>query len=212
MSKVFECRCAIDKEVDEFIRRTGHEEELYGLLESMKRYSMETFEHSLAVADLSGCLAERMGLDSEDVIRLKMAGLYHDVGKLTIPLNVLHKEGILINGEWELMKKHADAGYRMLLPYVNDVKILLAVKQHHERLDGSGYPDSLSGGITEYAKIVMLADVYDGLTGNRAYRSKKISSRSAKRMMEKDRAGYEREYLQIFLDKVVQSRRSETDV
>lgn len=203
MSKIFECRCAIEKEIEEYIKKTQHEEELYGLLEGLKRYSAETFEHSLAVAGLSGRLAEIIGLGKEDLVRLEVAGLFHDIGKLTIPLSVLHKKGTLTRKEKEIIQTHADAGYCLILPYINDVKVLLAVKQHHERLDGSGYPDNISGGITEFAKIVMLADVYDGMTRNRVYRSEKISAACAKRMMEKDHAGYEKEYLKIFLQNVV---------
>ena len=172
-------------------------------MQCLKKYSAETFEHSLAVSGLSGKLGMKLGYESENIICLKAAGLLHDIGKLTIPLSVLHKKGTLMRKEKEVMQTHADAGYRLLLPYINDVRILLAVRQHHERLDGTGYPDNISSGITDFAKIVMLADVYDGMTRSRIYRSEEISVANAKRIMEEDRAGYEMNYLQVFLQKVI---------
>lgn len=203
MSKVFECRHAIGEDADEYIRKTQHEEKLYGLLEVLRKYSPESFGHSVAVAGLAGRLAEKLGLDKKNIVRIEVAGLFHDIGKLTIPLSILHKKGPLTRAEKELMQTHPDAGYKLLLPYINDVNVLLAVKQHHERMDGSGYPDNISRSIIEFAKIVMLADVYDGMTRKRVYRSEKISEACAKRMMEKDWPRYEGEYLQIFLQEVV---------
>ena len=203
MSKVFECKSEIDEEMGDYILKTGHAEEVYRLLECLKKYSIETYEHSLAVTHLSGDLGESLNYERKDVIRLKISGLLHDIGKITIPLSILHKKGVLLHKEKECMQTHADAGYRLLLPCINDVRVLLGVRQHHERLNGTGYPDKLSTGITEFAKIVMLADVYDGMTRKRVYRSEKISVANAKRIMEKEQSGYETSYLQMFLQNVV---------
>lgn len=192
----------IGLDLEEYFRKT-QQEKVFNLLKCMKKYSLETFEHSVAVAELSGQMGQRLGYTEDDIVRLRAAGLLHDMGKLTIPLTLLCKKGELTKKEREQIQTHVLAGYTLLLPCISDVNILLAVRQHHERLDGTGYPDGISKGITDFAKIVMLADVYDGMTRQRTYRSESISEVLAKKIMEKDKAGYEGEYLRIFLKNIV---------
>lgn len=203
MSEIFECGYGIEKDMEQYFMKIQRNEVLLQMVKDMKRYSAETFEHSVAVAALSGKMGERLGYAEEDIVRLKVAGLLHDIGKLTIPLELLHKKGELTKKEREVMQTHVISGYSLLLPFISDVSILLAVRQHHERLDGTGYPDGISDGITEFAKVVMLADVYDGMTRQRTYRSKSISDSCAKRIMEKEKAGYDSRYLSVFLQSIV---------
>lgn len=185
------------------IRRSGYQI-VYQMLKRMKRYSPETFDHSFSVARMAGKLGAVLGYSPEDVCRLNLAGVLHDVGKLSIPLEILHKRGKLDETEWSIMQMHPEIGRKLLCPYISDDTLLLAVGQHHERLDGGGYPTGLAGGeISEFSKIVMLADVYDGLTRKRAYRTKMIDRADAKAIMYADKARYDQTYLQAFLDDVV---------
>ena len=202
MSKIF----GIDTRIAEQngILEKNASAELYSLFKRLKEYSAETFEHSVAVSELSGRLGVELGYGLKDIARLNMAGMLHDIGKLSVPLQILHKQGELNEEEWHEMQKHPEAGYKMILPYVNDVAVLLAVRQHHEHLDGSGYPDGISGGITEFTKIITLADVYDGLTRKRSYRLSEISAASAKQIMFQEQARYDKEYLTLFFEYVVQ--------
>ena len=200
MQQVFGCSVRIEKK--ELLPGNEREETVYHMLERMKEYSPETFEHSYAVSKLAGRLGAVLGYCPEDIIRLNIAGMLHDIGKTVIPEEILHKKGTLTEKEWSVMKQHPDRGYKMLLPYIRDVDILLAVRQHHERLDGSGYPDGIGSGITEFARIIMIADVFDGMTRKRAYRAEGISEEKAKRIMCSEEYLYDKRCLQAFLNVV----------
>lgn len=176
------------------------------LMKRLKEYSPETYEHSAAVSELAGRFGAVLGYPEADIVRLNLAGMLHDVGKLSVPLSVLHKRGCLDAAEWDLMKMHPEAGYKMILPYVNDVAVLLAVRQHHEHMDGSGYPDGISSGITEFAKIIVLADVYDGLTRKRSYRLDEISEVSARKIMLDEQRRYDKAYLDLFFTVVIRNK------
>ena len=185
---------------------------IYLMMKKLKEHSRETYEHSIAVSKLAGSLGAVLGYSPEDIIRLNIAGMLHDIGKLAVPATLLHKKGALDEQEWELMKRHPEAGYKMLLPYVNDVSVLLAVRQHHERTDGSGYPDGLSGEITEFAKIITLADVFDGLTRKRSYRKKEISAADARKIMFMEKGRYDREFLELFFNVIIQNTQEGANV
>ncbi len=109
------------------------------------------------------------GIESR-LSKIGMGLLLHDIGKLTIPQNVLNKPGKLDDAEWQLMKRHPEMGIEMLGP---DASFLVkaVVRSHHERFDGRGYPDGLSGtGIHQFARIASVADVYDAVTSARSYK------------------------------------------
>jgi HD-GYP domain-containing protein (c-di-GMP phosphodiesterase class II) len=113
-----------------------------------------------------------MGLTRDQMIDLGVGAMLHDIGKTQIPMEILMKPGKLTDEEYALMKEHSLQGYQMLKD-IPDIPLLSAhcALQHHERLDGSGYPRGLKGDeIHLYGKIVGIADVYDALTTNRVYR------------------------------------------
>ncbi len=131
-----------------------------------------TFEHSVNVAILSGVLGKWMGIRGQELRDLIFAGLMHDIGKSQIPAEVLNKPGKLLPQELEVMRMHASKGYYLLreVPQVPTV-VMWAVLQHHERMDGSGYPLKLKGdGIHKFARIISVADTYDAMTSDRVYR------------------------------------------
>ncbi len=127
--------------------------------------------HSRRVARHAARIAAQMGLSSEEVATVRAAALIHDVGKFRMPPSILTKAGRLTDAEFELVKHHPVDGAEMAVALA-DPGITVIVRHHHERLDGSGYPDGLSGDdIPVGARIVAVADTFDAVTSTRAYRS-----------------------------------------
>ena len=128
--------------------------------------------HSERVAMLSAMLAERVGYSSEAAERIRISGLVHDVGKIGVPEAVLCKPARLTDAEFELIKRHPTIGYEIIkdIPDLHD--LLPGVLHHHERWDGNGYPAGIAGeAIPHMARIMALADTFDAMSSNRAYRS-----------------------------------------
>ena len=131
-----------------------------------------TKDHSTCVSRYSEALARAVNLPEDEVERIKLGALLHDVGKIGIPETVLKKEGPLSDEEWVIMKQHPTIGAeKVLMPNASLRDIIPIVKYHHERIDGKGYPEGLSNGSIPYAaKIVAIADTYHALTSDRPYR------------------------------------------
>jgi PAS domain S-box-containing protein len=132
----------------------------------------ETEGHSQRVTSLSMALAARLDLGDEAISAVRKGALLHDVGKIGIPDNVLNKPGPLDAAEWELMRRHPRIGHDMIagVPYLSGA--LEITLHHHERWDGSGYPDGLAGkAIPVAARLFSVVDVFDALTSHRPYRS-----------------------------------------
>jgi diguanylate cyclase (GGDEF)-like protein/putative nucleotidyltransferase with HDIG domain len=131
-----------------------------------------TGSHSSRVADLAARLAERLGLDEEQVELTRLAGSLHDLGKLAIPEEILRKPGPLTDPERLVLERHPQIGFRMLESLGVD-PVAEWVLHHHERWDGTGYPDRLGGlRIPLGARILFVADAYDAMTSDRVYRSR----------------------------------------
>ena len=131
-----------------------------------------TKDHSAKVSHYSEALARAINLPEEEVERIRLGALLHDVGKIGIPETVLKKEGPLSDEEWIIMKQHPSIGAeKVLMPNPSLRDLIPIVKYHHERIDGKGYPEGLSNGnIPLAAKIVAIADTYHALTSDRPYR------------------------------------------
>ncbi|MFK7790281.1 MAG: HD-GYP domain-containing protein [Phycisphaeraceae bacterium] len=137
-------------------------------LDAKDRY---THGHSERVAWLGTQLAEAIGLDADEVERIRISGLVHDVGKIGVPEAVLCKAGRLTDDEFDQIKKHPRIGYNILkgIPKIDDV--LDGVLYHHERWDGRGYPTRLAGeAIPLYGRILAVADTFDAMSSTRSYR------------------------------------------
>lgn len=134
----------------------------------------ETLAHSYRVARLSLRMGLALGLDRDEATRtLYVGSLLHDVGKGVIPQEILEKPGRLLAEERKLVEMHARAGVKILLAMTPSLPppIVDIVLHHHERLDGSGYPDHLVGeAVSQVVRVVAVADVYDALTTDRPYR------------------------------------------
>lgn len=127
--------------------------------------------HNQKVASIGVILGKRLGLDSHGLWLLEIAGSLHDVGKLVVRREILMKPGKLDAAEWAEMQKHSEYGERIIKPVHGFDQVAEIVRHHHEKIDGSGYPDGLSGEqVSLYVRIVGVADSYEALTSDRPYR------------------------------------------
>jgi putative nucleotidyltransferase with HDIG domain len=149
-------------------------------ISSLKTSDEYTFKHSVDVATMSMVVAKKMGLPKQDIYNIGIAGLLHDMGKSKIPTEILNKPSRLTDEEFAVMKQHSVYGYRILQEKKEyETPIALAVLQHHEKMNGKGYPMGVSADqITPYAKILSVVDVYDALVTERPYK-KGMSQRDA---------------------------------
>ena len=130
-----------------------------------------TSGHSQRVSEISAAIARELGLPQENINEIELAGRVHDVGKMGVRESVLNKPGKLTDEEFQHIKYHPEAGERILAPIVEDKEILQIVRHHHERYDGAGYPDGLSGDkIPLGARILAVADSCDAMISERPYR------------------------------------------
>ena len=137
----------------------------------LKNHDDYTWLHSMAVCGLMINLAQQLGLDNKQVLRVGMGGLLHDVGKAAVPLEILNKPGKLTDDEFEVMRQHPVTGAQMLMEANADTDLLDIALHHHEKYDGSGYPHRLKGEeISLYSRMAAVCDVYDALTSTRVYR------------------------------------------
>lgn len=131
-----------------------------------------TAGHQQRVAELATAIAEEMDLPSNTIEGIRMAGIIHDLGKISIPAEILSKPSRLSSMEFELVKEHAETGYKILKDIDFPWPIATIVHQHHERIDGSGYPLGLkSNEIFMEAKIISVADVVEAMASHRPYRA-----------------------------------------
>ena len=143
------------------------------LSELVETQSHETGQHVKRVAAYTEILCRAMGLSEEETWKISVASMMHDVGKICVPREILHKPGKLTEEEFSEIKKHVDYGHKLLENSSGEVMRLAAniAWQHHERYDGKGYENELSGeNINIYARAVAVADVFDALVSKRCYK------------------------------------------
>lgn len=167
----------------------------------------EYYYHSGVMSAMTSyCLAQWVGLPHKDWVQVALAGLFHDIGNTKIDKDILNKPGTLTHAELEEMKQHTVLGYQMIknAPALNE-GVKLTVLQHHERVDGSGYPNGIdTSKIHKYAKIVAIADIFHAMTLNKAYR-KAVSPYIVLEQLFKDAFGkLDPAFVQIFIEKVTQ--------
>jgi PAS domain S-box-containing protein/putative nucleotidyltransferase with HDIG domain len=130
-----------------------------------------TAGHQRRVAALAGAIARQLGMSPEEVSTIRMAGLLHDIGKIAIPAEIMCKPGKLMEAEFSIIRTHARMGYDILKGIDFDGPVALVALQHHERMDGSGYPQGLAGDQMEpESRIMAIADVVEAMASHRPYR------------------------------------------
>jgi putative nucleotidyltransferase with HDIG domain len=144
---------------------------LVALSRALDARDQDTEGHSERVSYLAVKIGQAIKLNETDLHSLRLAALLHDIGKIGIPDAILHKPDSLNEEEWNLMRKHPQTGYNILqnIPFL--IPTLDGIRHHHEKYNGKGYPDGLSGdAISLPARILTIVDAYDALTSNRPYR------------------------------------------
>lgn len=160
--------------IESIISDVTSEENILNNLASLKNTSDYTFEHSLNVGVLCIVFGKRLNYSFDDLRKIGMGGILHDIGKMLIPEEILNKSSKLSDYEYQIMKNHPELGFKHLqkLDVLNPLSRTV-VFAHHEKVDGSGYPRALNKDeIHEFAKIASIADVFDAVTSDRVYRKR----------------------------------------
>ncbi len=144
---------------------------LKALAEALEAKDAYTNGHTRRVTEIVVAMAKEKGLPKEEIARIRLAGQVHDIGKIGVTEEVLRKPGKLTDEEFDRIKEHVTLSEKILKSIIKDEGILAMVKYHHERYDGRGYPDGISGeDIPLGARLLAVADAYDAMTSNRPYR------------------------------------------
>ena len=159
----------LEKSLEELEKTT--EGIIYTVAKIVKTKDPYTAGHQKRVANLASAIAEEMGLPKEQIRGIYMTGTIHDIGKIYVPTEILTKPGRLAKIEFEMIKTHPEHGYNMLKDVEFPWPVALTILQHHERMDGSGYPQGLKGeDILLEARILGVADVVEAMSSHRPYR------------------------------------------
>lgn len=151
--------------------KTAYHVTVETLLGCMHNKDPYTGTHSQRVAYFATKIAEELGLSEDETEEIQLAGYLHDLGKIGIPESILQKPDKLTEKEWEVIRKHPELGENIVSPLKLSRDIKRMVRHHHERYDGTGYPDALQGNnILLGARILAMADAYEAMTADRPYR------------------------------------------
>ena len=171
--------------------RDNPETVLLSLAQSVEGRDPDLGQHCERLALMASIMGLSLGLPGRDIITLQRAAYLHDIGKVSIPDSVLFKVGPLTPDEWEVMKSHAERGERICSNMRSLAPVLPVIRHHHEKWNGSGYPDGLKGEeIPLLARILQLADIYDALTNSRCYKRAFTSEEAMKIMREEAQKGW----------------------
>jgi len=164
---------------------------LFALARSVEHRDPNTGLHCERLAAYSVALGNALGLSAAERLALHRGGYLHDIGKVGIPDAILFKRGLLTDPEWQIMRRHTIRGEEICRPMRSLRLVLPIIRSHHERWDGSGYPDGLQGEeIPLLARILQVADIYDALTTARPYKPAFSHSHAIEIMVEEARRGW----------------------
>jgi response regulator RpfG family c-di-GMP phosphodiesterase len=166
----------------------------------------ETEGHSLRVTDMTLLLSGHFGMNEQQLINVKRGALLHDIGKMGVPDNILLKPGSLTPEEWEIMRKHPQFAYELLIPISYLHQALDIPYCHHEKWDGSGYPRKLKGDeIPLAARLFAVVDVWDALTSERPYRPAWSQEKAIEYIKAQSGTHFDPQVVEVFLEKVIHS-------
>ncbi len=160
-----------------------------------------TYMHSVAVCALMISLARQLGLNNDQTRHAGLAGMLHDIGKTMIPMEIINKPGKLTASEFQSIKNHPAEGHKILLESsgIDDIALHVCL-HHHEKVDGSGYPDKLTNErINLYAKMSAVCDVYDAITSIRAYKNGWEPAQAIRKMAEWSHSHFDQRIFEAFV-------------
>lgn len=177
---------------------------VFDMLHNMREYDDMTYAHSLNVALICNVLAKWLGMSEKDQKLAFTCGILHDIGKLMIPEEVIHKQGKLTKEEYDQIKMHPIEGYNYIRNLDIDEHIKKTILMHHERYDGSGYPLGTKGDdIDKFARICAIADVYEATTSARKYRGASSPFHVVEIFEKEGFQKYDTHMIMTFLEKIV---------
>jgi len=184
---------------------------LFALAQAVEQRDEHTGRHCQRLATYSVALGEALGLTRNELRALYRGGFLHDIGKIAIPDAILFKRGALTEDEWVVMRRHTVKGEEICRPMKTLAPVLPIIRSHHERWDGSGYPDGLMGeDVPLLARVLQVADIYDALTTVRSYKAALSHEEAAATMIrEVERGWRDPELVSLFLDIVADVRTDE---
>ena len=179
--------------------------DIRSVLTALREHDSATFVHSVRVSSLMALFADSIGARAYDTSRVAQAGLVHDIGKRDIPLGILHKPGGLSEEERRVMQGHVGLSSAILRVSLSaSPESILVAERHHERFDGSGYPDGLKGAdIDDVSLVAMIADVFSALTEDRPYKSRLSSGQAIAEMQRWAGRHFEPHFLRRFTEVVL---------
>jgi putative two-component system response regulator len=180
---------------------------LFALARAVEHRDRYTAGHCERLAFYGVALGLRLGLNRADLLALHRGGYLHDIGKISVPDSILYKRGPLSDEEWDIMKRHTIKGEEICRPMKSLASVLPIIRSHHERWDGSGYPDGLKGqSIPLTARILQIADIFDALTTERPYKPAVSPEESMDVLRQEAERGWrDPELVEAFAEVVAQS-------
>jgi putative nucleotidyltransferase with HDIG domain len=176
----------VDRVVESMVDSIFRNDAALTTLGKIKQMDEYTYFHSVSVGILMISFGKHLGFDRQKIKNLGVGGLLHDLGKMDVPIEILTKKGKLTEDEFESIKKHVDYGLHIIeqIGGVNEISVSVSA-EHHERMDGSGYPHSLKGDkISQYGQMAAIIDVYDAMTADRCYQKGMQPSEVLKKLFE----------------------------
>jgi putative nucleotidyltransferase with HDIG domain len=190
-----------DQVVEKMVGSVFRNKDALALLGRIKKTDEYTFYHSVSVSVLMISFAKHLGLDAPSIKMIGIGGLLHDIGKMHISSDILNKPGKLTEEEFSEIMKHAEYSHSILdqNPGINEISVQVA-SQHHERFDGTGYPNGLKGDeISKYGKMAAIVDVYDAITSDRCYRKGMLPAEAMKKLYEWSEHHFDKVFVEHFI-------------
>ncbi len=186
------------------LKRSKTTADVFAMLHNLRDYDDATYTHCMNVALSSNILAQWLKFDEEEIETATLAGLFHDIGKISIPDSIITKPSKLDAREMDIIRTHPQKGYDIVKDLDISVHVKNAALMHHERCDGSGYPGNLTGPqIDKFAKLVAITDVYDAMTSARHYRKPLCPFIALQNFEDEGYQKYDAEMILCFLQNIV---------